>query len=111
MARINVSNTPGSDHWDVPEVEILRGIELPKMSPRRPHALLQGEMYAVLRAWAAAGDVVGTEWRFNLPLPGGERTSLVPDVAYASAATLRSMLCRWRHVRTQRGAGLAIRRE
>jgi Uma2 family endonuclease len=76
---------------DVPEIEVLRGIEVPKVSPRRRHARLQGLLFVLLDRWAAARGDVGTEWRFQLSKrPGGE-TSLVPDVAYVANARLSAL--------------------
>ena len=73
---------------DAPEIELIRGIEVPKMSPRRRHARLQGLIFASLDRWADRRGDVGTEWRFRLSeRPEGE-TSLVPDVAYVSGDRL-----------------------
>ena len=77
---------PTPTPFDEPEVEVLRGIEVPKMSPRRQHALLQGELWLLLRHWAGAHGDAGTEWRMRLS--GASKnleTTLVPDVAYLAS--------------------------
>jgi Uma2 family endonuclease len=76
---------------DRPEIECIRGIEIPKVSPRRRHALLQGELVERLRAWAQGRGEVGTEWRFRLVRSGPDRTSLVPDVAYVARERMASL--------------------
>jgi len=69
---------------DLPELELLRGIEVSKVSPRRRHALLQLALAVQLRAWAQSRGEVGTEWRFTLVASEPQRTSLVADVAFVS---------------------------
>jgi Uma2 family endonuclease len=70
---------------DEPEVEVLRGVEVPKVSPRRRHGRLQMAMAAMLEAWAGDNGEVATEWRFWLSRgPGAEETTLVPDVAFVT---------------------------
>jgi Uma2 family endonuclease len=67
-----------------PYIESIRGTLVPKMSPRRTHALLQARLTRWLEDWAGERGEVGTEWRFYF-LPKQERpSSLVPDVAYVS---------------------------
>jgi Uma2 family endonuclease len=82
---------PWESLGDQAEVEVLRGIELPKMSPQRRHARLQGLLFALLDAWAGAGGQVGTEWRFWLSRSPLEETSLVPDVAFVTAERLAAL--------------------
>jgi Uma2 family endonuclease len=77
--------------WDLPEIELVNGVELPKMSPRRNHALLQLELGQQLRTWARNRGEVGTEWRFVLVSEGPHRTSLVPDIAFVSAARMATL--------------------
>jgi len=67
---------------DLPEIELIDGLEFPKMSPRRRHSLLQGALCAMLRAWAAGRGSVGTEWRFRVSGEPGRENSYVPDVAF-----------------------------
>jgi Uma2 family endonuclease len=70
---------------ETPEVEILRGIELPKVSPKRRHGRLQGIFWEILDSWAGDDGEVSTEWRFWLTKAGErEQTTLVPDVAFVS---------------------------
>lgn len=76
---------------DLPEIEILRGVALPKMSPRRQHALLQLEVAARLRSWAARAGDVGTEWRFRLTAGGPKKTILIPDVAYVAVERMQGL--------------------
>ena len=77
--------------WDVPEIELINGVGVPKMSPRRRHALLQGELVERLRTWAGQSGEVGPEWRFVLVASGSHRTSLVPDVAFVSTARMATL--------------------
>jgi Uma2 family endonuclease len=77
--------------WDAPEVEFINGVGVPKVSPRRRHALLQGELVERLRAWARQRGEVGPEWRFVLVASGSRRTSLVPDVAFVSTARIATL--------------------
>jgi Uma2 family endonuclease len=70
---------------DATEVEVLRGIEVPKVSPKRRHGRLQWIFAEILDAWAGPGGEVASEWRFWLTTPGeAEETTLVPDVAFVS---------------------------
>jgi Uma2 family endonuclease len=71
-----------------PEYEWILGHAVQKVSPKRPHALLQGYLVSALRVWAAGRGEVGTEWRFRLGPPGEEIRPLVPDVAYLSYARM-----------------------
>jgi Uma2 family endonuclease len=75
----------------MPEVELVNGIEVPKMSPRRRHALLQGELVNQLHGWARDRGEAGVEWRFELVADGPHRTSLVPDLAFVSAARMATL--------------------
>jgi Uma2 family endonuclease len=68
---------------DLPEVELIDGAPVPKMSPRRRHARLQWELAVRLDAWGGDRGEVGTEWRFRLA-ETPRRTELVPDVAYVA---------------------------
>jgi Uma2 family endonuclease len=69
-----------------PYLEIIDGVEVPRVSPQLRHSLLEIEFLAVLREWARErGGTLAHEWRFWI-VPAGERkTSLVPDVAYLSS--------------------------
>jgi Uma2 family endonuclease len=77
---------------DEPEVEVLRGVELPKVSPKRRHGVLQGVLFGLLATWCGDGGEVATEWRFWLSRdPDGEETTLVPDVAFVSARRMAAL--------------------
>jgi len=67
-----------------PYVELIDGIEVPKMSPMTRHGLLQSAFATLLEPWAGARGVVGTEIRFWLQTQGDRPTSLVPDIAFVS---------------------------
>jgi Uma2 family endonuclease len=67
-----------------PEFEWILGRAVQKMSPKRRHALLQGELLMRLSAWARGHGEVGPEWRFRLEPPGEDIRPLVPDIAYLS---------------------------
>lgn len=75
-----------SDRLDAekPYVELIDGVETPKVSPKSRHSLIQIELAVIFRNWAAGRGRVGTEWRYWLVPAGERRTSLVPDVAYVS---------------------------
>jgi Uma2 family endonuclease len=89
MASIDSSQALPEDGWDPPEIEVLRGVEIPKIGAGRTHALLQGRMAVILSGWAEGRGDVGIEWRFNVPSIGdGERSSLLPDVAYIEHSVL-----------------------
>jgi Uma2 family endonuclease len=67
---------------DLPEIELIDGVEVPKMSPRRRHAVLQTALASLLREWARGKGEVGTEWRFHVSGVPGRRNSYVPDIAF-----------------------------
>jgi len=69
-----------------PYLELIDGVEVPRVSPQLRHSLLEIEFLSVLREWAhELGGTLAHEWRFWV-VPAGERkTSLVPDVAYLSS--------------------------
>jgi Uma2 family endonuclease len=73
--------------FDLPEVEIIDGVSVPKASPGRRHALLQGALGARLGTWGHERGEVGIEWRFRLA-ETPRRTELVPDVAYVAFARM-----------------------
>ncbi len=68
-----------------PETEWILGRAVRKVSPRRTHALLQGEFSEHLAQWAKGRGDVGTQWRFRIAPPGEVRRPVVPDVAYVAA--------------------------
>lgn len=62
---------PKMASWiDIPEAqpayELFDGRLFQKISPKRRHACLQGELYSVIRRWARGRGTVGTEWRFRI---------------------------------------------
>ena len=71
-----------------PELEWILGRAVQKVSPKRPHALLQRALGARLGTWAEGRGDVGTEWRFRLQPPGEVIRPLVPDVSYLSYARM-----------------------
>jgi len=76
---------------DLPEIELIDGLEFPKMSPRRRHSLLQAALAAMLREWAAGRGSVGTEWRFRASGEPGRENSYVPDVAFVAHERLDAL--------------------
>lgn len=83
LARIS-----GELDAEKPYIELIDGIEVPKVSPKTRHSLLQAQLAGILRGWAGEGGVVGTEWRVWLVPTGPRRSSLVPDVAYVAKERL-----------------------
>jgi len=74
-----------------PEMKWVRGRALQKVSPTRDHSRLQTEFASALNAWSRGRGEVGTEWRFRVPVPREGRRPLVPDIAFADAASLRNL--------------------
>lgn len=67
-----------------PATEWLLGGPVQKVSPKRTHSALHGELDYRIVPWARGRGRVGPEWRFWLQPPGEESRYLVPDVAYLS---------------------------
>jgi Uma2 family endonuclease len=67
-----------------PYVESIRGRWIPKVSPRKRHALVQLRLGTTLAQWAAKRGDVGTEWRCRLLSSTEKPSSLVPDVCFVS---------------------------
>jgi len=69
-----------------PYLELIDGVEIPRVSPLRRHGRLEHEFMKLFEVWAEErGGEFSSEWRFWV-VPGGEhKSSLVPDVAYISA--------------------------
>jgi Uma2 family endonuclease len=67
-----------------PALEWILGTAVQKVSPQRPHALLQAELGRRLIEWARGRGEVGSEWRFRIGPPGEVIRPLVPDLAYLS---------------------------
>ena len=74
-----------------PETEWVRGRAVQKVSPKRDHSRVQGELGALLTAWSRGRGEVGPEWRFRVALPNGPRRPLVPDLAFVSFERLRGL--------------------
>jgi Uma2 family endonuclease len=93
MRTDSLEMQPGRYPSDEPEVEILRGIELPKMSPKRRHGRLQWAIAGILDTWAGDDGEVACEWRFRFPRTDKAyaQTSLVPDVAFVRAERMRPL--------------------
>ncbi len=72
---------------DKPEIELFDGRKYPKVSPKRTHSLVQGNVVAMLMRCAANRGEAGPEWRCHL----GTTTECVPDVSYYSYDRLRSL--------------------
>jgi Uma2 family endonuclease len=73
--------------YDLPEIEYLSGQPYPKVSPKRVHAIVQGNVCFVLRRSSRGRGQAGTEWRFKLSI----ETEFVPDVAFVSYERLRTL--------------------
>jgi len=73
---------------ELPEVEIIDGARVRKMSPRRRHAMVQLTIGTILRRCAGDRGDVGSEWRCSLRAGA---TELVPDVAFVSAERLAAL--------------------
>lgn len=73
-----------------PEIEYLAGRPVPKVSPKRRHAIIQGALVSIVRNLAKGRGDVGTEWRCH-PEAQQPTTSLVPDVAFISRERLASL--------------------
>lgn len=67
-----------------PELELLAGRALAKLSPSRTHGVIQLAVGNLLLARSRGRGCVATEWRFALNADGDPRTSLIPDVAFVS---------------------------
>ena len=72
---------------DKPEIELLDGQRYPKVSPKRTHSLVQGNVLVTLMRCAANRGEAGPEWRCH-PGAGSE---FVPDVSYYSYERLHSL--------------------
>ncbi len=67
-----------------PATEWLLGGPVQKVSPKRKHSALQGELDYRVVPWANGRGRYGPEWRFWLQPPGEESRYLVPDAAFIS---------------------------
>lgn len=69
-----------------PYREVIDGERQPDVSPKHYHGILAVRIAAQLDAWAEGRGSVGAEIRFYFQSSDGTWTSLLPDVAYLSAA-------------------------
>ncbi|GAC1532410.1 MAG: Uma2 family endonuclease [Vulcanimicrobiaceae bacterium] len=75
-----------------PYVELINGIEVPKVNPQLRHAQLQTKLAVLVSLWAETQEgVVVTEARFWLDVNPKTATSLLPDVAFVTAERLRDL--------------------
>jgi Uma2 family endonuclease len=83
-----------------PATEFIDGRLARKMSPYGLHAFVQLAIAAPLRDWARRNRCgrVGTEWDFDLTLPGQPTNRLVPDVAYLSYSRVAFEDAAWARV-------------
>jgi Uma2 family endonuclease len=65
-----------------PETEWVRNRPLQKVSPKRDHSRVQGELGALLTAWSRGRGEVGPEWRFRIA---------VSDLAFVALERLRGL--------------------
>jgi Uma2 family endonuclease len=71
-------------------IEYFAGVEHPKVTPRRRHAILQGRLAAIIQQDGARFGQAGPEWRMQLRGPA-RRTELQPDVSFYSFLRLRPL--------------------
>jgi Uma2 family endonuclease len=64
--------------------EYLDGVRYPKVSPRNRHGLIQGEIFAVVRALGMGRGTASVETDAILKRSGPGRTKLIPDVSFIS---------------------------
>lgn len=76
---------------DLPELEILDGMAERKMSPKRPHARVQGAIYRLLWDVAEQFGELNIEWRCRPGAVDGSDTVLVPDLAYVERSRLEAL--------------------
>ncbi len=74
-----------------PYTEILAGRAVPKVSPKRRHALLQWRIAAMVARLAGDRGDVGTEWRFWISGDAEPPTTLVPDVAFVARERMAAL--------------------
>ena len=65
-----------------PYIEYHAGRKVRKMSPSTWHTLVEFAMATIIRRCAADRGKVGPEWHFDMSVQLGEKTILVPDVAF-----------------------------
>ncbi len=79
------------DTSDRTEIEYHNGQPIAKVSPKRKHALVQGNLIKIL--WRCGSDFgeIGPEWRFDVGAPDESLTEYVPDVAFISNERLAAL--------------------
>jgi len=73
---------------DQPEIEVIDGRAVAKVSPRLTHGLVQVRLAALLQAWAGTRGLVSIETRFRLSSTPGKGNSFVPDISYVAIGRL-----------------------
>jgi Uma2 family endonuclease len=71
--------------------ERLDGVDYPKVSPKRTHALVQARLICMLRELAGERGEIGPEWKFRIGRADGTDSWLLPDVAYVSHERLHAL--------------------
>lgn len=75
------------DYRTEPEYqEYLDGVRYPKVSPRNRHGLIQGEIFAVVRALGMGRGTASVETDAILKRSGPGSTKFIPDVSFISNA-------------------------
>jgi Uma2 family endonuclease len=72
--------------------ERLDGVDYPKVSPKRRHAVVQGTLVKLFWQLAPSGSgEIGPEWRFWLGKADGTDSAFLPDVAYIAKGRIRAL--------------------
>lgn len=74
-----------------PAIELIDGVLVQKMSPKRRHQALEARWMTALTTWAGDRGEAYHEWRHQFTAPGRKFASLVPDVAYLSKTALDAL--------------------
>jgi len=74
-----------------PATELVDGVLVRKMSPKRRHQALERRWVEALERWARGRGEAYHEWRHEFRAPGYRFASLVPDVAYLSRHALDAL--------------------
>ncbi len=74
-----------------PATELIDGLLVQKMSPKRRHQELEMRWTLALRAWAGERGETYHEWRHEFRAPGHAFASLVPDIAYLSQESIDAL--------------------
>lgn len=74
-----------------PAIEYHAGLKVRKVSPSSMHAIVAGAAYRVVYRLSDRRGQVGVEWHFDTSVQLGEKTILVPDVAFVKKERLYGM--------------------